>query len=241
PERVRTLRSAASGAADVSPDLMRDVRRRFAPESFRAYGMTECPFVTTARPGDPEDKCVLTDGRPGPGCRIRVVDDSGRDVPVGTEGELLVFGPQLFVGYLDASLDRDAFAPDGSFRSGDLGILDEDGYLRITGRKKDIIIRKGENISARAVEEDVAAHPAVAEVAVIGLPDAERGERVCAVVVPKDPTIRTLATREVAEFLVSRGVMRQKCPEQIEIVAELPRNALGKVKKAELRKRFAKG
>ena len=184
---------------------------------------------------------MLTDGRASPGCRIRVVDDAGNDVPAGTEGEVLVFGPQLFIGYLDASLGRHAFAPDGSFRSGDLGILDEDGYLRITGRKKDIIIRKGENISARAVEEDVAAHPDVAEVAVIGLPDPASGERVCAVIVPKSPGTWTLGPAEIAGFLVARGVMHQKCPEQIEIVAELPRNALGKVKKAELRKRFAKG
>jgi cyclohexanecarboxylate-CoA ligase len=241
PERVRTVRSAGLGAADVSPDLIRDARRRIARDSFRAYGMTECPFVTTAYPGDAEEKCVLTDGRASPGCRIRVVDDAGNRVPAGSEGEVLVFGPQLFVGYLDAVLDRDAFAPDGSFRSGDLGILDEDGYLRITGRKKDIIIRKGENISARAVEEDVSAHPDVAEVAVIGLPDPASGERVCAVIVPKSPGTWTLGPAEIAGFLVARGVMRQKCPEQIEIVAALPRNALGKVKKAELRKRFAKG
>ena len=236
-ERVSTLRTAASGAADVSPELIRRVRRELAPSSFRAYGMTECPMLTTGRGDDPEEKCLFTDGRPSVGCEVRIVDEAGRDLPRGKEGEILAFGPQLCTGYLDASLDAEAFTADGFFRSGDLGVLDGDGYLTVTGRKKDIIIRKGENLSAKAIEDALAAHPAVAEVAVIGVPDAGRGELVCACVVLR-PGTGALELRELDAFLTARGVMRQKIPERIEILAELPRNATGKVRKFELRARF---
>src|SRR5262249_41078296 len=146
--------------------------RRFGAFSYRSYGMTECPMFTTARPGDPEDKCFETDGRPLPGCTARLVDEAGRPVGPGVEGEIEGFGPQLCAGYLDPALNA-AFTADGFFRTGDLGVMDADGYLRITGRRKDIIIRKGENLSAKSIEDDLAAHPHVADVAVIGVPDPE--------------------------------------------------------------------
>lgn len=237
-ERLRTLRAAASGAADVSPELVRRLRRELGIASFRSYGMTECPMVTSGTREDPEEKAALTDGRPVPGCRLRIVGADGRDLPPGVEGEVLVFGPQLCVGYVDGALDAEAFATDGFFATGDLGILDGEGYLRVTGRKKDVIIRKGENLSARAIEDLLHEHPAIAEVAVIGVPDAERGERVCACVVPRAGAVPpTLA--DLAAFMTARGMMRQKVPEQLEVLSVLPRNATGKVKKQELRARFA--
>jgi len=238
PERVASVRSAATGAADVPPDLIRQVRSRMRAVSFRSYGLTECPMFSSGRADDPESKGIETDGRPTAGCRFRIVDDAGNDLPAGREGEVLVFGPQLCVGYLDSRLDADAFTSDGFFRSGDLAVADAEGYLRVTGRKKDIIIRKGENLSAKAIEDVLHEHPRVAEAAVIGAPDAERGERVCACVVLKSGA-PGLSLAEVAEFMRARGVMAQKIPEQLEVVSALPRNPTGKVKKFELRARFA--
>ncbi len=187
--------------------------------------------------GDPEDKCVDTDGRVVPGGRCRIVDDDGRVLPAGREGEILVRGPQMCVGYVDDRLEGDAFTADGFFRSGDLGVMDEQGYLRVTGRRKDIIIRKGENLSAKAIEDVLHEHPAIAEAAVIGVPDAARGERVCACIVARAPgAVPTL--EDLAAFMNARGVMRQKIPERLEVLAALPRNPTGKVKKHELRARF---
>jgi len=237
PEKVRTVRSSGSGAADVSPELMRETKQRFGGAFIhRSYGMTECPMFTSGRPGDPEAKLHGTDGRPVPGCVARVVDDIGRAVGANVEGEIEAYGPQLCVGYLDPALNV-AFTPEGFFRTGDLAVMDEDGFIRITGRRKDIIIRKGENLSAKGIEDDLAAHPKVADVAVIGVPDPRSGERVCACVVVR-PDAGTLTLAEVRAFMEARGVMRQKIPEQLEVVPELPRNATGKVRKDLLRARF---
>jgi cyclohexanecarboxylate-CoA ligase len=181
--------------------------------------MTECPGATAGRPGDPEEKLVLTDGRPVPGTAVRVVDEGGRPVGPGVEGELELFGPQLCVGYTDAGLARGAFTPDGFVRSGDLGVIDQEGFLRITGRTKDIIIRKGENLSAKAIEDELHDHPRIAEAAVIGVPDRE----------------------DIRVFMCARQAMAQKVPEQLELLAALPRNAMGKVLKHELRRLLGGG
>src|SRR5947199_3477099 len=185
---------------------------------------------------DPEAKRFGTDGRPVPGCVARLVDEAGRPLGPNAEGELLVYGPQLCVGYLDPALNA-AFTPDGFLRTGDLAVMDDEGYIRITGRRKDIIIRTGENLSAKGIEDDLAAHPKVADVAVIGVPDTQSGERVCACVVLR-PGAEALTLAEVRAFMEARGVMRQKIPERLELVAELPRNATGKVRKDELRAQF---
>jgi cyclohexanecarboxylate-CoA ligase len=232
-DKVRSVRSSGSGAADVSPELMRQIRDRLAPLAFRSYGMTECPMFTSGRPGDPEDKLFGTDGRPVPGAVARIVDDDGRPVAAGVEGEVEAFGPQLCLGYLDTALDV-AFTADGFFRTGDLAVLDADGYLRITGRRKDVIIRKGENLSAKGIEDELAAHPKIADVAVVGVRDQAAGERVCACVVLRSD-VDGLTLAEVRRFMEGRGVMRQKIPEQLEVMPELPRNATGKVRKDVLR------
>jgi len=148
-----------------------------------------------------------------------------------------VRGPQLFRGYVDSSLDRDAVDDQGFFRTGDLGRIDAGGFVTITGRLKDVIIRKGETISANEVEDALFQHPDVREVAVVGIGDAASGERVCAVVVPVDAS-SPLAFDKMTEFLRSQRLMVQKIPEQLETVDELPRNSMGKVLKHELRKRF---
>jgi cyclohexanecarboxylate-CoA ligase len=235
-EKMRSVRWSGSGAADVSPELIREAGRKMQAIAYRSYGMTECPMFTSGRRDDPEEKRYGTDGRPVPGAVARIVDEAGRPVPAGTEGEVEAYGPQLCVGYLDARLN-DAFTADGFFRTGDLAIMDAEGYLRITGRRKDIIIRKGENLSAKGIEDELAAHPKVADVAVVGVPDLQSGERVCACVVLR-PGAGTLTLDDVRTFMVGRGVMRQRIPEQIETFDELPRNATGKVRKDLLRARL---
>jgi non-ribosomal peptide synthetase component E (peptide arylation enzyme) len=188
---------------------------------------------------DPDDKLATTEGRPTPGVELKVVKLDGTRAQPGEEGELRAKGPMQCKGYLDESLDADAFDEEGFFRTGDLGTQDADGYVTITGRLKDVIIRKGENISAKEVEDLLFTNPDVADVAMIGLPDPGSGERACAVLVPKDTSAPpTLA--DVAQFCRDAGLMTQKIPEQLEIVDVLPRNATGKVLKHELRKQYSK-
>jgi acyl-CoA synthetase (AMP-forming)/AMP-acid ligase II len=236
PAKMRTVRTSGSGAADVSPALIRRVEEAFGCVAYRSYGMTECPMFTSGAVGDPAEKRHGTDGRPLPGCVARLVDADGRPVAAGVEGEIEASGPQLCGGYLDPALNV-AFTPDGFFRTGDLAVQDDDGFIRITGRRKDVILRKGETLSAKGIEDELAAHPAVADVAVIGVPDADRGERVCACVVLR-PGAAPLDIDGVRRFMEGRGVMRQRIPEQVELLAELPRNATGKVRKDLLRARF---
>jgi len=230
------VRWSGSGAADVSPELMRAVGERMGAVAFRSYGMTECPMFTSGHRDDPERIRYETDGRPVPGAMARLVDEQGRAVPVGSEGEIEAFGTQLCVGYLDPALNE-AFTTDGWLRTGDLAVMDESGALRITGRRKDVIIRKGENLSAKGIEDDLAAHPSVEDVAVIGVPDPASGERVCACIVLR-PGAAPISVDDVHGFMVARGVMRQKIPERVEILDTLPRNATGKVRKDVLRSRF---
>src|SRR5260370_32838274 len=234
PEKVRSVRGSGAGAADVTPELMRETKERFAGALVhRSYGTTEGPMVTSGAPGDPEEKRFGTDGRPVPGCIAHVVDEAGRPVGPNVEGELQVYGPQLCVGYLDPALNA-AFTPDWFLRTGDLAVMDDEGFIRITGRRKDIIIRKGENLSAKGIEDDLATHPKVADVAVIGVPDAQSGERVCACVVLRRGA-GSLTLAEVREFMETRGVMRQKIPEQVDVVAHLPPNPPAHVRTDTLR------
>jgi acyl-CoA synthetase (AMP-forming)/AMP-acid ligase II len=146
---------------------------------------------------------------------------------------LRVKGRQVCQGYLDSALDVDAFDEDGWFRTGDLGVIDAEGFVSITGRLKDIIIRKGENISAKEIEDLLFAHPAIADAAVIGLPDEKSGERACAVVVCKADS--TISFDEMVSFLKTQQLSVHKIPEQLEIVTTLPRNPSGKVLKKDLR------
>jgi acyl-CoA synthetase (AMP-forming)/AMP-acid ligase II len=241
PERrlLPAVRAFPGGGAPKPPALHADLKRAFGGVGIvSGYGLTECPIIAMNSVRDPDEKLAHSEGRPRPqGAAIRVVGPDGVERPAGEDGELLVRGPQLCLGYVDGRLDALAFDPDGWFRTGDLGHLDADGYVVITGRAKDVIIRKGENISAKEVEDLLYTHPAVADVAVIGLPDEASGERCCAVVALR-PGAR-LGFDEMVDFLRERGLMVQKIPEQLEQLPELPRNAAGKVPKHELRRRFA--
>jgi acyl-CoA synthetase (AMP-forming)/AMP-acid ligase II len=231
--RVRVF---PGGGAPKPPGLHAEMKRVFGGAGVVAgYGLTEHPVATMSTLRDPDAKLAACEGRATPGTEIRVVRADGALAAPGEEGEIRLRGPHLCRGYVDSALDADAFDEQGFLRSGDLGHLDADGYLVVTGRLKDVIIRKGENISAKEIEDHLSAHPKLRDVAVVGLPDAERGERACAFVVPADPAAPpTLA--ELAAFLRARGLAAQKLPEQLELLAELPRNASGKVLKRELRK-----
>jgi acyl-CoA synthetase (AMP-forming)/AMP-acid ligase II len=202
------------------------------------WGLTETPINTMVPLDAPDHKKAETEGQACPGVQLRAVSpDDEREVGRGEEGELRVKAKQVCLGYLDSSLDAAAFDADGWFRTGDLGVIDEDGYVTITGRLKDIIIRKGENISAKEVEDLLFQHPSVADVAVIGLPDATSDERVCAVVVLNDGD--ALSFRDMNNFLTGQGLITRKLPEQLEFVDALPRNPTGKILKRELQDRFA--
>jgi acyl-CoA synthetase (AMP-forming)/AMP-acid ligase II len=169
---------------------------------------------------------------------VRIVTEAGDVAVAGEEGEVRVRGPVVTLGYTDPSATAAAFDEDGWFRTGDLGVLRPDGHLRLTGRLKDVIIRKGENISARELEEVLFAHPKVGDVAVVGLPDPERGELVCAVVETADGA-DPISFDEMVECCSAAGLMRQKIPERLEIVDRLPRNeTLNKVLKYKLREAF---
>ena len=233
------VRGFPGGGAPKPPQLYFDVRRELGAPIVSGWGLTECPVISLGSPGDPDAKLAHTEGRPcPPEAEIRAVRPDGSLAGVGEEGELRARAPQQCLGYVDASLDADAFDAEGFFRTGDLGRIDAEGFITITGRLKDVIIRKGENISAKEVEDLLYQHPKVADAAVIGLPDPVSGERACAVVVCRDAG-QPLGFDEMVAHLTRQGLMRQKLPEQLELVRELPRNPTGKVLKHELRKRYA--
>jgi acyl-CoA synthetase (AMP-forming)/AMP-acid ligase II len=187
--------------------------------------------------GDGDDDLAHTEGAAMPGVELKLVTLDGRVAGVGEEGEVRAKAPQLMKGYLDSSLDADAFDEEGYFRTGDLGRLDERGNLIITGRVKDIIIRKGENVSAKEVEDLLYTHPKIADVAVVGVPDPDSGERVCAIVqtaVGEEP----ITFDEMVGHLKEQGLMTQKLPEQLEVIEVIPRNPAGKVLKHVLRDQY---
>jgi acyl-CoA synthetase (AMP-forming)/AMP-acid ligase II len=233
------VRAYIGGGAPKPVQLHHDVKRELGGVGIvSGYGMTEAPIVTMASVRDSDEVLSRTEGRAVSGVDLVAVKLDGTRARPGEEGEIRVKGPMVMRGYLDASLDADAFDDEGYLRTGDLGRLDEAGNVAITGRVKDIIIRNMENISAKEVEDLLFTHPLVADAAVIGLPDARTGERVCAVVVlaPDAETPPTLA--ELVQFTVANGLATQKTPEQLEVVEVLPRNPTGKVLKYELRDRF---
>ncbi len=230
--KLATLREFLTGAAPVTDDLGRRAEAA-GVTAYRCYGMTEHPTVTGAHADSPPDVRMGTDGGPMGGCAVRVLGADGADQPPGVDGEIVVQGPDQFIGYRDPVLNQGAFTADGWFRTGDLGHVDAQGRLAITDRIKDVIIRGGETISSGQVEDVLQAHPAVAEAAVVAAPDPHYGEVVAAVVVLK--TGAALGLAEVQRHFEASGLARQKTPERLVIVDSLPRTALGKVRKADLR------
>jgi acyl-CoA synthetase (AMP-forming)/AMP-acid ligase II len=233
------LRCCPGGGAPKPAGLHERVRRELGGAGIvSGWGLTEAPVLSMGRPDDRDDQLSDTEGSPLSGVRLRTVSADGRTCAAGEQGELRAQAPQLMLGYVDPSISAAAFDDEGWLRTGDLGTIDAEGYVRITGRLKDVVIRNGENIGTAEVEELLRGHPHVADAAVFGLPDSGTGERVCAVVelVPAAPQ---LDLADVGAFLESRGLRRQAWPEQVEAVEALPRTVAGKIDTRQLRERFA--
>jgi len=236
---IPTLRLLMGGGAPKPPEVFYEVKREMGVAITHGFGMTEVSTATLGVPSDTDEQLACSDGAPLPGSEVRIVLADGRVAATDEDGEIRIRGPMVCKGYTDEVRTSDSFDADGYLRTGDVGHLRADGHLVVTGRLKDVIIRKGENISAREVEDLLYQHPKVGDVAVIGLPDPDRGERVCAVV-ERAAGQEALTMDEMVAHLRAAGLMIQKIPEQLEVVDELPRNqALRKVLKFELRDRFA--
>ncbi|MDE0657133.1 MAG: AMP-binding protein [Acidimicrobiaceae bacterium] len=231
------LKVCPGGGAPIPPAIHRRVVAELGGVGVASgWGLTEAPVLTNGAVDDPDEKLASTEGRALPGVDLITVADDGTPCAPGAEGELRAKGRQVMLGYMDSSLDSEAFDSGGYYRTGDLGIIDADGYVTITGRLKDIIIRHGENISAKEVEDLLFGLDGIADAAVIGLPDERTGESVCAVVVPAGGARVTL--KSLAAALAEAGLRRQATPERLEIVDALPRNPAGKVLKRELQRQF---
>lgn len=199
------------------------------------YGRTENVTTTTCTVDDDPERSVTSDGQALPGSSVKIVDEAGNEVPRGEPGDIAYRGPMHMLEYINnPAATAELFTPDGYSRSGDLGVMDADGYVRVTGRLKDIVIRGGLNISVRQVEDLLIAHPAVRAVAAVGMPDQRLGERVCCYAVV-NPGYEDLALAQVRDYLLEQGLAIQKAPERLEIVPELPMTATGKIQKHLLR------
>lgn len=235
---VPSLRVLGGGGASKPADLYFRAKHELGVTICHTYGMTECPCITVVPHDSVDEQLAFTEGVPQADIEVRIVQRDGTLAAPGVEGEICIRGPGMFKRYTNAALNQAAFDADGYLRTGDVGLLRVDGRLVLTSRIKDIIIRKGENISAREIEDLLQAHPKVGAVAVIGLADEARGERVCAVVELRTDA-QPLSFDEMVSYFEGVGLMRQKIPEQLEIVDRLPRNeTLNKIQKNTLRERF---
>jgi acyl-CoA synthetase (AMP-forming)/AMP-acid ligase II len=230
-----SLKLFVCGGASVPPSLVREAAGYFERAVVtRVYGSTEVPITTVGATLRSETaRGAETDGR----CGLAQIKLAPHPAALPGEGEICARGPQMLVGYLHREDETQAFDAEGFFRTGDLARWIDDEYLVVTGRAKDIIIRNGENISPKEVEDLLLGHPQIAEIAIVGLPDPRTGERACAVIVPKSlpgPDVASLRS-----FLDAQGVATFKAPEQVVIVDSLPRNDAGKVLKHQIRATLA--
>lgn len=231
-----TLRFFACGGASVPPNLIIEAHRVFANcRAFRVYGCTEAPLISVGflQPEE-ESLAATTDGRIN-NWDVLIVDDEGLPVDQGEDGEILVKGPALMLGYGEEQQTRHAINNQGYFATGDIGHITPEDAIVITDRKKDIIIRGGENISAREIEDVLHRHDMISEAAVVAMPHERLGEGVCVFLVTKNATVITLQQLQV--FLKQSGLAKQKWPQRIELSYELAKTASGKVRKDVLRKK----
>ena len=226
----------ACGGAAVPAELVRTANAALAnPCAYRVYGSSEVPLATQGwLPHLHPDLAADSDGV-ATDYELRIVDDEGVEVATGLDGEVLARGPSMFMGYADATQTCEAMTSDGYFRTGDIGHLTGEGALVITGRKKDLIIRGGENISAKEIEDVLHTHPAIREAAVVAMPHPRLGEGICACLIAEGEAVPPLA--DIAAFVTGAGLAKQKCPERVEWLSEFPRTASGKIRKDVLRER----
>jgi cyclohexanecarboxylate-CoA ligase len=233
---VSSVRLISSGGASVTPAFVEDTARVFDCRVKRTYGSTEAPTVTTSTNDDPFENARDTDGRAVGHVEIRISHpETGAPLRSGTAGELWVRGPELFAGYADRTQTAAVVAPGGWFKTGDLGTVDAEGWLRIVGRLKDVIIRGGENISASEVEAALEAHPDVRHAVAVGYPDPLMGERVAAFVESAAP----FDLDECRRWFSTRGLATFKTPEKVVRLERLPLLGSGKADRAALRRQAA--
>lgn len=233
------IRCFPGGGAPKPPELHYQMKNVFnCIGVVSGYGLTECPIVCMNTIRDPDEQMAKTEGRLLPGMLAKIVKTDDSIAQANEEGEIWVKGPHLCVGFLDDELNSTAFDKDGYFATGDIGFLNEGGWLTISGRIKDVIIRKGENISAKKIEDLLYQHGDISDVAVIGLADAERGELACAVV-QMNPGASAISFEQMSKFCLNGGLVIQEVPERLEIVDQLPRNLSGKILKTDLQKIYS--
>ena len=228
-----TLKLFICGGAPIPRALAKEAAERLKVRLSPVWGMTETAVITAVGASDPSEKTTETDGRPVEGCDVKIVDPTSRiALPNGQDGLLLVRGPSLFVGYLKRPEAYDT-NEDGWFDTGDIARMDDEGYIRITGRAKDIIIRGGENIPVVDVENTIYRHPGVEDAAVVGMPDLRLGELgVCYITLKEGAE---LSFNELQAFMEVEGLAKQYWPERLEIITDFPRTASGKIQKFKLR------
>lgn len=232
---IASWRLAYTGGTAIPPSLMRDLHEQTGADPVIIMGMTECsPIITQTVPTDPFERKISTAGVPLPHVEIRIADlTDGQTVPTGAEGELLIRGFLVMEGYFDMpERTAEAIDADGWLHSGDIGVLDADGYLRIVGRIKDMIIRGGENIYPVEIEDHLLSHKSVAQAQVIGVPDPEFGEEICAFVVPRPG--QEFDSRQLRDWC-RQTLSRHKLPRYVAVLPDMPQTANGKVRKVELR------
>ena len=234
--RPAHLRNFLCGGAPIPPVLIERAARELGLMVCSLWGMTESLSSTLTEPARAAEKSSKTDGRPLEGVGIRIVDAGGRELPVGETGRLLVRGAQMFMGYYKRP-DIETFDPDGWFDTGDLAYRDTEGYIRINGRTKDVLIRGGENVPVVEIEALLYKHPAVAEAALVGYPDARLGERGCAFVVLRPGMQLDLAALQ--DYMAQCKVAKQYWPERVKVLPALPRTPSGKIQKFMLREAAA--
>ena len=230
---LTSLQVIMTGGASCPIEVIQEVQQRIPGQLLEMYGMLECGTQCHTLLSDDSQAVCGTVGRPVNEMGIRVVDDAGRDVAVDEVGEILTYGPSVTIGYYNnPAVNARSFTADGWFHTGDQGAFDEHGYLRIVGRKKEMLIRGGANIYPREIEEVLHQHPKVMDAAVVGVPDARLGERVCVCIVPRAG--QTLSFDEIVDFLRNK-IATYKLPEFLQVLDELPRTPTGKVQKGPLR------
>jgi long-chain acyl-CoA synthetase len=231
PDDFKTIYAMISGGEPLPATLVEAFRARYGITLLDAYGMTETSLAVALN--TPQAFKLGSVGRPVPGMRVQIIDDAGNDLPAGQTGEIVVKGPMVMKGYHNLPTETAAvMTADGGFKTGDLGRIGADGFIYVTGRKKDLIIVSGEKVSPREVEEALMTHPAVAEAAVIGRKDATRGEVVTAFVIGREGV--SLNPETLREHCRQQGLPPWKVPREIQVVQDFPRSPTGKVLKREL-------
>jgi acyl-CoA synthetase (AMP-forming)/AMP-acid ligase II len=234
-----SMRLFACGGAAVPPQLIHQCAEQLDRcRAFRVYGSTETPVITQGFVHDGEqDLAAETDGMIY-GYDVKILDDEGNELPVGVDGEIVARGAGMMLAYADAEHNSTAHDAEGYFYTGDIGVRTKDNAILITDRKKDIIIRGGENLSAKEIEDMLHDHPQIKEASVVAMPHERLGEGVCAYIIPATDD-HGLDLAVISKFADQASLARQKIPQHIELVQDLPRTASGKVKKDILRKQIA--